>query len=298
MTHSPLSTGIRLTSDHSSRNGVRPCTIILHHAATASLNAILDLFQPGGRTVSANYAIKDREIIVAVDEDRRPWTSSSEYDDGRAITAEIANSRTGDPWPVSDATFDTVARWIADVSARYGFDINDATILTHQELYSKFGRSYPTACPGDLQRRKGELLTRARDYRYRGTPAENVPVVVPTPKEEEEMALRVVPTPTSGIHLVSLITGKRVHIKNTAHLGLIQRVIGNDADDNMLPAEIDLVGGYIAAVNPAPTATVDYDALAKKLAEIDVELDASTVRKAVREALAETVGTVDLKPRA
>lgn len=166
MTHSPLTNGIRLTSDHSSRDGRRPRKFIAHHAATNSLNGILSLFQPGGRTVSANYAMgNDGTLVLAVDEDRRAWTSSSVQDDGEAITIEIANARTGDPWPISAASFDKLARLIADVSIRYGFPINDDTVLTHQELWTRFRRSYPTACPGDIQRRKGELLGLANRYR-------------------------------------------------------------------------------------------------------------------------------------
>lgn len=165
MTHSPLTTGFSWTSDRDSRNGARIDRMVLHHAATSSLNAILSLFQPGGRTVSANYAIKDRQLIATVPEELRAWTTAAYQIDRRAITAEIANSTTGGAWPISDETFDTVARWIADVTRRYNFDINDDTILTHQEVWFRFHLSYPTACPGDLQRRKAELLRLARHYR-------------------------------------------------------------------------------------------------------------------------------------
>lgn len=169
MTHSSLTNGIQLTSDSSPR-GSRIDRFIIHHAATTSLAAILSLFQPGGRTVSANYALgADGTLILAVDEDRRAWTSASSYWDGRAVTIEVANSYAGGSWPVSDAAFDKLARLIADVSLRYGFPINDDTILTHQELYIRYGDSYATACPGDLQRRKGELLASANRYRSSGT---------------------------------------------------------------------------------------------------------------------------------
>lgn len=168
MTHSTLATGTSWTSDRSSRNGARIDRFIVHHAATTSLSALLSLFQPGGRTVSANYAIKDGQIIATVPEEYRPWTSASAVDDARAVTVEVANSSAGGSWPVSEASFHSLARLIADVSARYGFDINDSTILTHQELYRRFGRSYATACPGDLQRRKGELINLARKYRGQG----------------------------------------------------------------------------------------------------------------------------------
>jgi hypothetical protein len=170
LTYSPLTDRVYLTSDSSSRNGGKVDRFIVHHAATTSLAAILALFQPGGRTVSASYALgSDGTLVLAVDEDRRPWTSASEGWDGRAVTIEVANSSAGGAWPVSDAAFDKLARLIADVSIRYGFPINDDTVLTHQELYTRYGDSYPTACPGDLQRRKAELLRLANKYRTSAT---------------------------------------------------------------------------------------------------------------------------------
>lgn len=164
MTNSPLTNSVYLTSDSSPRaRGID--RFIIHHAATTSLAAILYLFQPGGRQVSANYALgSDGSLVLTVDEDRRAWTSGSAEWDGRSVTIEVANSYAGDPWPVSDAAFDKLARLIADVATRYGFPINDDTVLTHQELYIRYGDSYITACPGDMQRRKAELLELARNY--------------------------------------------------------------------------------------------------------------------------------------
>lgn len=185
MTHSPLANGIQITSDSSPR-GSRIDRFIVHHAATTSLAAILSLFQPGGRTVSANYALgNDGTLILAVDEDLRAWTSASAYWDGRAVTIEVANSQAGGSWPVSDASFDKLARLIADVSTRHGFPVNDDTVLTHQELYTRYGDSYATACPGDLQRRKGELIGKA-NY-YRAFPSGKTPQQI---EEEELMAAK------------------------------------------------------------------------------------------------------------
>lgn len=165
MTHSALADRTQWTSDRSSRDGARVDRFIVHHAATTSLAAILALFQPGGRQVSANYALgSDGTLVATVDEVYRAWTSASYIDDRRAVTIEVANSSAGGSWPVSDAAFDKLARLIADVAGRYGFPITDDTVLTHQELYTRFGRSYATACPGDLQRRKGELLRLANHY--------------------------------------------------------------------------------------------------------------------------------------
>lgn len=171
MTHSSLTNGVQITSDSNARTQ-KIDRFIVHHAATTSLSAILSLFQPGGREVSANYALgSDGTLILAVDEDRRAWTSASSAWDGRAVTIEVANSVAGGSWPVSDAAFDKLARLIADVATRYGFPINDDTILTHQELYIRYGASYATACPGGIQPRKAELLALANKYRSGSDPA-------------------------------------------------------------------------------------------------------------------------------
>ena len=159
-----IATREHYTSECSPRNGRAISSFIVHHAATTSLDNLLADFAPGGRQVSANYAIKDNEIVATVREDMRAWTSASEFYDGRAITVEVCNSVAADPWPVSEESFQSLARLIADVATRYKFPINDDTVLTHQELYQRFGASYPTACPGDLQRRKGELITLAKTY--------------------------------------------------------------------------------------------------------------------------------------
>jgi hypothetical protein len=190
MAHSQLTNGVQITSDSSPRSS-RIDRFIVHHAATTSLAAILSLFQPGGRTVSANYALgNDGTLVLAVDESRRAWTSSSAEWDGRAVTIEVANSMAGGSWPVSDASFDKLARLIADVSIRYGFPLNDNTVLTHQELYQRYGASYATACPGDLQRRKAELIGRANYYRAFGSgTAGDTPEAIQPPKQEDNVII-------------------------------------------------------------------------------------------------------------
>lgn len=162
MGFSKVATGTELTYQKSSRNGQRVSKFIVHHAATTSLSAILSAFA-GAREVSANYAIGQGQVVGTVDEDERAWTSASWYD-GIAVTVEVANESAGGSWPVRPVDFTNLARLIADVATRHGFEINDDNILTHQELYTRFGESYPTACPGDLQRRKGELIALARSF--------------------------------------------------------------------------------------------------------------------------------------
>lgn len=89
----------------------------------------------------------------------------------------------------------------------------------------------------------------------------------PKPKEWDEMAtqaeieesfrkvlgerldaspLSMVPLKEGGIHLLSLVTGKRVHIENTYHLRLLRRAITNNSHDTMLAVELDIVASYIS----------------------------------------------------
>jgi hypothetical protein len=124
--------------------------LICHHAATTSLSAITSLFQPGGRTVSANFAIgNDGTVVGCVDPSRRAWTSASGLDD-IAITFECANL-SSDGWTISDASYQAIAkiaRWMDSVYP--GFSIDREHIVGHKELYSRWGESYATACPGGM----------------------------------------------------------------------------------------------------------------------------------------------------
>lgn len=180
MTHSSVATGIRLTTDFGERTG-KVKYFIFHHGALTSLPALIALFQPGGRSVSANYAIKDRECICTVDEDKRAKTSGSIAYDGQAVTVEVVNSTGAPNWGISDESFDTLARLIGDWSRRYGVPINNDTVLGHRELKERFGVGYATACPMVLYTRKAELLELARRYAGQSTAVPSKPTPAPAP---------------------------------------------------------------------------------------------------------------------
>lgn len=137
--------------------------IIIHHCASTSLFAVLDMMKYGTREVSANYVIgNEGEIIGVVPEEYRAWTSGSASWDGRAITFEIVNETGAPDWRISDKAMAAVSRMLADISTRYGFELSRETVITHQELYTIHGASYATACPGPyLQQRINDLITAA-----------------------------------------------------------------------------------------------------------------------------------------
>lgn len=114
------------------------------------------------------------------------------------------------------------------------------------------------------------------------------PFAPPVP-EETDMSYSIVPLTDGGIYLQSLISGRRAHVGSPYHVSLLQRAKKNDSNDTMLPGELDIVSGYLTAVNPPTGATVDTDALAARLAQLDDATDAAVVRQAVKDAIAETV---------
>lgn len=288
MTHSALANGIQLTSDSSPRSS-RIDRFIVHHAATTSLAAILSLFQPGGREVSANYAMgNDGTLILAVDEDRRAWTSGSSYWDSRAVTIEVANSYAGDPWPVSDASFDKLARLIADVSLRYGFDINNDTVLTHQELYTRYGDSYPTSCPGDLQRRKGELLALANHYRAGGSPAGGGSV----PIGDEDMSMERL-SRDGFLFFVDELGADKVGDYVTADMGNDEVVGGLDAVygkyKDLGPRTFDVVAALAHRRWSAKKAEIVNEVVAKLTPVITGQkpvIDPALIQQAIKDGLA------------
>ena len=163
MTFSPVTTS---TSGNDGQYGERGSGVdmfVVHHAATTSLSGVLSMMSSGSREVSANYVVKDNNIVGVVPEEYRSWSLGSAAFDGRAITVETCNSAAGDAsgWPISEESYVSLARLIADCSKRYGFPLDRNHVIGHREVYSRYGASYSTACPGgiDLDR----LVNMARE---------------------------------------------------------------------------------------------------------------------------------------
>lgn len=122
--------------------------ITIHHmAGQIDAEACARMHRDGNREASANYYIgPDGTICAGVSEDRRAWTSSSSWNDQRAITIECSNCG-GDPdWPINNATYQSLIRLCADICKRYNIvpaytGHTDATITVHL-MYAA------TACPG------------------------------------------------------------------------------------------------------------------------------------------------------
>lgn len=122
--------------------------ITIHHmACQLGAEACAKMHRDGNREASANYYIgPDGVICAGVDETRRSWCSSSNWNDQRSITIECANCG-GDPnWPISDATYKSLIKLCADICKRYNITPHwDSTIYGSLTVHRQFSA---TLCPG------------------------------------------------------------------------------------------------------------------------------------------------------
>lgn len=191
---------------YDSRRGEKVGGVLVHHMAGAGAERLAKNMQAGNVGVSANYVCGDK-VFGVVPEEYRAYTSGSASDGGKGaawdrkmITVETENNTFAPHWTVSDKTFDNLARLIADCAYRYKFPINDNTILTHQELWTRYRASYPTACPGNLQVRKAELIRRANVYLKEMNGGKPVPTPTPVPQPKPEPARAYDGRAVPGVH--------------------------------------------------------------------------------------------------
>ncbi len=172
--------------NHSSgRAGYKICKITPHHMAGKLTAAQCgNIFRNPARQASSNYGIGyDGEIACYVDEEDRAWTSSSKSNDCQAITIEVSNSANGNPWPISDASWNALVKLCVDICTRYNFRLSfdgtpDGTLTSHN-MFSK------TACPGatlyDRLPELAEIVNKKLD-------GENAPI---TPELDESYLVKV-----------------------------------------------------------------------------------------------------------
>lgn len=124
--------------------------ITIHHMAVVGADAatVAKGHRDGSQQASANYYIgNDGTICGGVSEDRRAWTSSSSWNDQKAITFEVANCKGSPNWEISDAAYRSTIALAADICKRYGitphFTGDKNGSLTIHCFFAA------TACPGD-----------------------------------------------------------------------------------------------------------------------------------------------------
>lgn len=107
-------------SPHYRKGRDHPLTrVTIHHAVMVGNARMVAASFRGTRNASATYAIgTDGSIVQCVSEADTPWTSNSHDNDTRAITIEVANTSTIDPWPVGAETMEALIRLLVDICQR------------------------------------------------------------------------------------------------------------------------------------------------------------------------------------
>lgn len=167
------------------RSGERISKITIHHAVMAKATAkqIANVFVNPARNASANYCIgyTRHDICCSLYEENRAWTSSSGWNDRKAITIEVANSSIQYPYPVSDDTLANIIDLCVDICKRYNFRLTwtgdqNGSLTVHRMFAA-------TACPGDYLMGKMQYIADEVNRRLDEQPA---PAPTPAPSEEYE----------------------------------------------------------------------------------------------------------------
>ena len=75
---------------------------------------------PSGRGASCNYGIgKDGRVVLVVDEGNRSWCTSSNANDQRAVTIEVA-SDSSEPYAFTAAAYNKLVALCTDICKRNG----------------------------------------------------------------------------------------------------------------------------------------------------------------------------------
>lgn len=112
-----------LTNKNSGKRTHKVQAFVIHHmAAVWTGKRCAEYFRDTpSRQASANYCIGyDGDVAQNVEEEKRAWTSSSNWADQRALTYELSNSKTGHPWEVSDKTINKLILMLAEAHKKYG----------------------------------------------------------------------------------------------------------------------------------------------------------------------------------
>lgn len=122
-----------------------------HMAGNMCADDCARMHRDGNVHSSANYYIgSDGTICAGVSEDRRAWTSSSPWNDQRAITIEVANNSSGPKWTISDKAYEALVNLCADICKRYNiqpkYDGTSNGSITYHSMFAS------TSCPGPYLR--------------------------------------------------------------------------------------------------------------------------------------------------
>ena len=166
---------VNCTVKSPNHSGTRTHSIdrITPHCVVGQLSAesIGECFTNPSRQASCNYGIGlDGRVCLIVDECNRSWSSSSNANDQRAVTIEVASDSTA-PYAFKDAAYNKLIDLCADICKRNGKNVllwidnkdkalayepksNEMVLTVHRWFANK-------SCPGDwMYARMGDLASK------------------------------------------------------------------------------------------------------------------------------------------
>lgn len=200
MARTPYATESHNSPNKSERNpsNGQPSYIVLHHAASTSFDSVVRMCN-GAKQVSATAVLKDNQVASMFDERYRAWSLSSAFWDSVSLSVEVCNESTNG-WTISEASYSTLAKVVADWCKRYGIPCDREHIMGHREVNTRYNASYPTACPGglDLDRVVREARSLLAQWAFASSGFKPIDLL-----GEDIMALVVNHTESGGIFLVA-----------------------------------------------------------------------------------------------
>ena len=156
MSNSPLVKYTRLSPNHSGKRTHAIDTITIHCVVGhCSLETLGNIFAPTSRQASCNYGIDDNgNVGMYCEEGNRSWCSSSNANDQRAVTIEVASDTTA-PYKVTDKALAGIIELCTDICKRNGIkrllwksdksligQVDKQNMTVHRWFANK-------SCPGD-----------------------------------------------------------------------------------------------------------------------------------------------------
>lgn len=165
MSNSKLVSYTKISPNKTSPRNHKIDTITIHCVVgQCSVETLGEIFAQPSRQASSNYGIGyDGRIGMYVEEKDRSWCSSSNSNDNRAITIEVASDTTH-PYKVNDKAYAALLDLLTDICQRNGIkellwkgdksligQVDKQNMTVHRWFANK-------SCPGDyLYNRHGEI---------------------------------------------------------------------------------------------------------------------------------------------
>lgn len=238
----------------------QPNHIVYHHAWTASLNGAVTTLSGKTDAPTANYVIKDYEVVSMVDEGDSPFTNGRIGSNIWAVTFELVNdAQTGvdkDGKPVFSApskkTLETAAYVSARAMIRRGWKVQ--LVLNVNEFGHGQVSKTSTSCPGEtdlayIERRTNEILA---EYRHsqevpdQPKPTEPVAPTEPTENKEPDMATEMTEEEKQAIldYQAAVVT----HMQDNVALADLGNIISSNKTRKIVWAIYGITGIILAGV--------------------------------------------------